>query len=385
MNKYFVHYILLIIFINQFGKLMFLTECGSDIKIDCYKDDSINGYFYVYSDIEEQSGAISNDIKNPQVILTKNCINKLKIGLVDKGIAVGRKFTIAPNNEITDIICYKFYYYDETTNELDTDDDIDIQALCGNEAITYYLPIINNDNSLLNKYINVVRQNPDSDEEDTFLDYDIFNPEADFYNDICATFTYSEASENTDDSDEFVNYDVTLHERRKYYYPGSIALCPKGFTYKGIDKETFSAICQTTVSSETSRIIDIENDPIPDPHDFTSFKAADSDFKKEKRDIYFSMDVFKCIKLPFTYRGFKGNYGSYFMIALMIIVVICYLILLIAGKIHLLSVLELLYNSNIQSMNYLKQNNNMYNNSLTNNNNQIISYDVRSNNNQTLA
>ena len=386
MNKYFVHYILLIIFINQFGKLMFLTECGSDIKIDCYKDDSNDGYFYVYSDIEEQSGAISNDIKNPQVILTKNCINKLKIGLVDKGIAVGRKFTIAPNNEITDIICYKFYYYDKTTNELDTVDDIDIQALCGNEAITYYLPIINNDNSLINKYINVIRQNPDNDEADTFLDYDIFNPEADFYNDICATFTYSEASENTDDSDEFVNYDVTLHERRKYYYPGSISLCPEGFTYKGIDKETFSAICQTTVSSELNknRIVDLDSTSSPNSHSFTSFKA-DSDFKKEKRDIYFSMDVFKCIKLPFTYRGFKGNYGSYFMIALMIIVVICYLILLIAGKIHLLSVLELLYNSNIQSMNYLKQNNNIYNNSLTNNNNQIISYDVRSNNNQTLA
>ena len=389
MNKYLVHYILLIIFINQFRILIFLSTCDTTLKINCYKDESQNnGYYNVYSDIEEQSATITNNIKNPQVILTKNCINELKKNHENEGIAIGIKFKIDSNNDISDIFGYKFYYYDETTNILDTSSIINIQTSCSKDIITYYLPIINNDNSLLNKYINVVRQNPDDDEEDTFLDYDIFNPEADFYNDICATFTYSEASENTDDSDEFVNYDVTLHERRKYYYPGSIALCPKGFTYKGIDKETFSAICQTTVSSEASnnRIIDIDDTTLTlVPHDFTSFKAADSDFKKEKRDIYFSMDVFKCIKLPFTYRGFKGNYGSYFMIALMIIVVICYLILLIAGKIHLLSVLELLYNSNIQSMNYLKQNNNIYNNSLTNNNNQIISYDVRSNNNQTLA
>ena len=53
-------------------------------------------------------------------------------------------------------------------------------------------------------------------------------------------------------------------------------------------------------------------------------------------------------------EGFKENYGSYFVIALFGIVLICFLILLLSGKYHLLSVLELLYNSNIKSMNYLK-------------------------------
>ena len=323
-------------------------------------------------------------IKYPQIKISDNCIDELKNLSPGGEIAVGRLFKISNSdssiyNKITDIIAYQFFHLNGNTLT-----QINGINICGNEDISYYLPIYTNDNTLVNKYMNVFRQNPDNDEEDTFLDYDIFNPNADIYNDICTTITFSEASENTDDSDEFVNYDITLHERRKYYFPGNTKLCPKNFNYKGIDKETFSAICQTKISSETSRIINIGTDSNPVDHDFTSFKA-DSDFKKEKRDIYFSMDVFKCIKLPFTFRGFKGNYGSYFMIALMIIVVICYLILLIAGKIHLLSVLELLYNSNIQSMNYLKQNNNIYNNSLTNNNNQIISYDVRSNNNQTLA
>ena len=93
------------------------------------------------------------------------------------------------------------------------------------------------------------------------------------------------------------------------------------------------------------------------------------------------MDVLKCIKLPFTKEGFKENYGSYFVIGLIIIVIICYLILLLTGKYHLLSVLELLYNSNIKSMNYLKNvAQNSQNNPLTNNsnnmNNIVYPYDI---------
>ena len=387
LNRYLIYYILAFISIHQLSySTGDYTSCvTSFLNSNC---DTVNQFsddqYFIFSDYGYQSGT-SNGFIYPQIILSEKCLNELIENSNDKPLVVGRIFRkFKPNsdssNEITDIIGFNFYYYNGEGQALIPITNIPTQ--CNTEAITYYLPIYSEDDSLANKYVNVIRQNKDNDEEDSFLDYDIFNPDADIYNDICTTITFSEASENTDDSDEFVNYDITLHERRKYYFPGSIDLCPEGFTYKGIDKETFSAKCQITFSSESSRIID-NNSPTPHPK-FTSFKA-DSDFKKEKRDIYFSMDVFKCIKLPFTFRGFKGNYGSYFMIALMIIVVICYLILLIAGKIHLLSVLELLYNSNIQSMNYLKQNNNMYNNSLTNNNNQIISYDVRSNNNQTLA
>ena len=50
------------------------------------------------------------------------------------------------------------------------------------------------------------------------------------------------------------------------------------------------------------------------------------------------MDVLKYITLPFTNEGFKENYGSYFVIALSVIVIICFLILLLSGKYHQLSV-----------------------------------------------
>ena len=332
-------------------------------------------YNIIYSYIENQKGP-SNDIKFPQIIISDKCISKLKNGDPTAKIVIGKIFIkLAPNinanNDISDIVGYKFYL--ETNAGLQY---INIGSLCGGDIITYYLPLYPDDDSLETKYQNVIIQNPDSDDEDSFLDYDIFNPDADIYNDICTTITFSVASENVGNADtSFTNYDITLHERRKYYYPGSMALCPTGFTYKGIDKENFLSKCQTTINSEISS--GIMSDGGLHPHTFNIFSAK-SDFKKGKKDIYFSMDVFKCIKLPFTYRGFKNNYGSYFMLVIIFIVLACYFILLLAGKYHLLSVLEFIYNSNIKSMNYLKQIN-MYNN--INNNNQVIQYDVRSNNN----
>ena len=394
LDQYLFFYIILFISFYKFNSATTsFNDCITSYNQHCFYYDSSNEYYYVFSGHDEQSGIIDTDIELPQIIVSETFINKLKAANGDNDIIIGRvfkKYTDTNiNNEITDIIGYSFYYINGAGLTLIS--STNVQTTCGNEVITYYLPIYTDDNSLKNKYINVIRQNPDYDEEDTFIEYDIFNPNADIYNDICATITFSDASENVADPDSFTNYDITLHERRKYYYPGNSALCPEGFTYKGIDKETFSSMCQTKLNSEISKgIIAISNPPLSSTsHTFSIFKA-DNDFQKKKKDIYFSMDVFKCIKLPFTSKGFKGNYGSYFILVLMFIVIACYLILLLTGKHHLLSVLELLFNSNINSMSYLKQNNNSIYNNNTAYNNQLIPYDIRSNNNfisgnQTLA
>ena len=185
--------------------------------------------------------------------------------------------------------------------------------------------------------MSVSGQNPSDDIED-LRDYDIFDPDSKIYNDICATLTFSVASENVYDQDSFENYDITLRQRRKYYFPGNTKLCPKNFNYLGIDKTTFSALCEKDFT-------DFSGTTLYEAHsDYTQFEVDEKDFKDSKKDIYFSMDVLKCIKLPFTKEGFKENYGSYFVIALFGIVLICFLILLLSGKYHLLSVLELLYN-----------------------------------------
>ena len=92
------------------------------------------------------------------------------------------------------------------------------------------MPIFTVDNELKNKFESVMRQNHDPDE---VSNYNIFNKDADIYNDICITLTYNE---NIDDEDSFENFDMTLKNRRNYYFPENIELCPAGFSYDGIDR-----------------------------------------------------------------------------------------------------------------------------------------------------
>ena len=346
---------------------------------------SENSYYLQISYVEKQTGS-DNGIIFPQINISDSCLNKLKAGHTEK-IIVAKVFyrlayalnTLAGIDYLTDVVYYEFFYLDTTTTTpTPSPTNINIQNSCG-EKVVYYLPLYSSD-SLKNKFVSVSGQNPSDDIED-LRDYDIFDPDAKIYDDICATITYSDASENVYDQDSFENYDITLHQRRKYYFPGNTALCPTNFNYLGIDKTTYSVMCEIDFKDYDSAT------PQYDVHnDYTQFNADVEDFKDSKSDIYFSMDVLKCIKLPFTKEGFKENYGSYIVIGLIIIVIICYLILLLTGKYHLLSVLELLYNSNIKSMNYLKNvAQNSQNNPLTNNsnnmNNIVYPYDIKNSTN----
>ena len=345
--------------------------------------DDCNSYYMHLSYIDKQA-ITKNGIDYPKVELNNDCINnklkaegkKILISVIFRFIEYSStdKNYLAGIKKLIDIVSYQLYYIEEEATDTSNLENINIITKCGNVEAVYYMPIISEE-ALKSKFISVIGQNPDDND-----DYNIFNPDDEIYSDICKTITYSVASESVDGQDSFNNYDITLHERRKYYYPGDTELCPSSFNLLGIDKETFSAKCQTNVKDYSGG-----GESGYDLHDeFGSYKS-DSDFKKAKRDIYFSMTVLKCISLPFTKRGFKDNWGSFFILILIFIVLACYLILLLTGKYHLLSVLELLYNSNIKSMNYIKRGynpNTMYNPQTNNSNNQIpIPYEIRSSNN----
>ena len=351
--------------------LSHLSNIGGYINVDGI-------YYHQVSYVENQAGS-DGTIIFPQISISNNCINKLKTGHDNEKIIIAKVFrrevktlnSLAGINYLTNVMHYQFFYLNVGTNTVGS--IINIQTSC-QEKVVYYLPIYSDD-TLKNKFVSVSGQNPSDDIED-LRDYDIFDPDAKIYNDICATLTFSIASENVYDQDSFENYDITLRQRRKYYFPGNTELCPKNFNYLGIDKTTFSALCEKDFTDYSG--------PTCEEHsDYTQFEVDEKDFKDSKKDIYFSMDVLKCIKLPFTKEGFKENYGSYFVIALFGIVLICFLILLLSGKYHLLSVLELLYNSNIKSMNYLKNvSQNNQNNPLINNSNQVVyPYDIKNNTN----
>ena len=123
-------------------------------------------------------------------------------------------------------------------------------------------------------------------------------------------------------------------------------LCREGCTYLGTDKDTLSPMCECDFSKYTLNSI-----TVTEHNSYLSFEFDEDKFNKTKKDNYLSIETFKCIKLPFTKTGFKNNFGSIFILVIIVIVLLSYLILVISGKHHMLSVLELLYNSNIKSMN----------------------------------
>ena len=67
--------------------------------------------------------------------------------------------------------------------------------------------------------------------------YDIYNESDDFYVDIC-----SPASDNGND--------ITLSDRKKYYYPSNVSICNEGCTYNNINFETNRFECECDIVKE---------------------------------------------------------------------------------------------------------------------------------------
>ena len=237
---------------------------------------------------------------------------------------------------ISDIKFFKLYPFEEDTINLNS---ISLSSI-GYDNLLVYLPLYLSD-SLKNKILSISGQNPDNDIED-LKNYDIFDPESKIYNDICYPITFTVPSEEVDGIDSLKNLDITLEQRKKEIFPGNLYLCPNGCTYLGIDKNTISSVCKcdekyfSNIQNEESNIEDEE---------YKNFNFDENKFYNTNKDIYFSLNTLKCLKLPFTSIGFKNNYGSIGIIILSLVVIVCFLILIFIGKEHLIFVLELLSNS----------------------------------------
>ncbi len=344
-----------------------------------YKGIFSDNVGYQLSFMDNQGWDDSQTQKLPKVTVTKDCKKKIlekTNGSTNIVVAtIFRQNSFAGNalnikagiTGIIDVVCYELFPY---VNGAINPNQINVKNIC-NEKVIIYSPLYIEE-LLKNKAVAVSGQNPETEFE-YLRDYDIFDPDSEIYKDICYPLTFSNASENIFTTDSFKNYDISLEQRKKYYFPGNTQLCPKECNYLGFDKDTVSAICECEFTSH-----DLYNSATYKEHnDYKSFTFDEEEFNDSKKDNYFTMEVFKCITLPFRSIGFKNNYGSYLMLALICIIFLSYIILAISGKYHLLSVLELLYNSNIKSMNYIKGSNLGGSNFLNSNQNP---YDTRSNN-----
>ena len=179
-----------------------------------------------------------------------------------------------------------YYIYDNDGNE------IDINKYCSGIQISISSPIINLElldyetGQLLSSY-----------------GYDIFDPNNEFFNDICATYTNENGT------------DVTLKDRQKDYYQ-SINFCGQCI-YDGINYEdqTVNCICENYNNTDNI-FID---------------KEFVQDMETEFKNMFISETfyVIYCYKLVFNKNYFKKNYGCWILLCFILIHFIIFIYFLI--------------------------------------------------------
>lgn len=253
----------------------------------------------------------------PQIFIENIGSNKVVVKIFKKHkFSENSKNYIAGLTAIADIVYFNLYDFE---NDLISQEPISLINL-GIKDLLVYLPIYLTD-TLKNKYLSVSGQNPSSDIKD-LLEYDIFYPDAKIYTDLCTPITFSFLTENKYSRESFKNLDITLKQRKNYYFPGNLELCPKSCAYNGIDRTTMSSICKCS----------LDYLEIVEHNDYISFNFNEKDFQKTNKDIYFSMDTMKCINISFTSSGIKNNYGFFIVLILAIVILLSFGLLFCFGN-----------------------------------------------------
>ena len=152
--------------------------------------------------------------------------------------------------------------------------------------------------------------------------YNIFDINDTFYNDICATYTAQNGA------------DMTLKSRKEIIYDSvkDTVLCQDGCEFQSFNTSTSSANCLCQVQTEET-VVD------------SSLLSFD---KKQFYDGFYktlnnsNFRVVKCIKLLFSRKGMKSNYGFYSMIVLIVAFVAFVVIHLIKGHIKIINIIKII-------------------------------------------
>ena len=198
-----------------------LSDCDSNF---CYSITFIDSQY-----IKNQ------EMKYPQIALTNECVLKLKAAYEASNLIITKIFkkNIFPKgssnykagiNAITDTIFYQIFPFIEKRIMLYP---INPEFSCGKDII-HYNPLYIDNKQLKKKIIDISSQYQISDDMDfdVLKDYDILDPNSKFYNDRCSSLDFIKSNQK---------YDMTLSQRKIYYFPGNVKLCPLDCKYLGID------------------------------------------------------------------------------------------------------------------------------------------------------
>ena len=255
-------------------------ELGDDI-FEKNDESKVNKSIVIYGNnitIEiTDTQKINNDINKNDLISDLNiteCKNKINMGNDKELIIV--KIDLRRNDTIASQIEYELF-------EPDTKSIIDLST-CSN--IIYKSPIYVN-----NSYANKIKEIYDEG-------YDIFEIENNFYSDLCVPYY-----------DKNFHADLTLEKRQLVYYYMNANLCEAKCEYKGFDINTFKSECDCPIKKEVD--LDITKEEVFD-------YIEESKQKIYYKDTISNLKTVKCFKYIFSTKGFKYNWGSYFIMLMII-------------------------------------------------------------------
>ena len=153
--------------------------------------------------------------------------------------------------------------------------------ICSNITIKMIVPVILEDTQL-----SLISHLEDSG-------YDVFDITDDFYNDVCSTYKAQNGA------------DMTLSARKAKIYDNikEISLCQKGCEFEKFETNTSKAVCNCNIQKNET-VTDVEKISFDKSEFFDGFYSTlfNSNFR-----------VLKCVKLLFSIKGIKSNYGFYLM------------------------------------------------------------------------
>ena len=260
-----------------------IFSLGDNI-FDYNDENKINKSIVIYGNnitIEITDSLKINNIINFNKLISEfqfnECVNNLKatIGREDIELIIV-KIDLRRNDTLSAQIEYEIF--DPITKE-----PFDDLSSCNN--IIIYTPIFASQS-----YLNKIKEIYDEG-------YDIFNINAKFYSDLCLPFY-----------DKNFNADLTLGKRQKIYYYINANLCEAKCKYIGFDIAKYKAICDCPIKQEIS--LDISNKNI--------FNSKENEQTIYYKETISNFKTAKCFKTIFSKIGFKYNWGSYFMMLMII-------------------------------------------------------------------
>ena len=129
-----------------------------------------------------------------------------------------------------------------------------------------------------------------------------YDPQSDYYNDICYTCTSGSGT------------DITLSDRHEDFVENNMTLCEEDCTFLRYDYANNKSICSCEIKIKLPFISEITIDKNKLYDSFTDLKNI--------ANVY----ILKCYKILFTKKGLIKNYGSYILMGIILIYIICFII-----------------------------------------------------------